>query len=1042
MNSTGEKSGKTNSLTAIAIRRPVTMIMLFLSLVVLGMVTWFGIPVQLLPGGFDPPFLWVWLSYPNASPIENMERIGVPVEESFWTIKGVKRIHTRARSSGCGIEIEFAQSVDMDVAYLEARDRLERVRPELPDDFRFSYINRYSENDEPILYFGISVIGQYDDPVRLVEEEVVKPLERIDGIANVEMWGGNARMIRIEFELDKLQRHNVDVGGLMRDLRNADFALAGGKISEGGRELLVRTNNRISSLDDLKMLPVRGPNVRLQDVATVSYTPRKRSWIQRVGRREAIQIGVLKESEANTVEITGKLRETIENIKRDPLMSGLEFNILFDQGKLITESLNNLMMAGLWGAFFAVLVLIYFMRRLRMTLFITFAIPVSLMVTVTALYFMGWSLNIITLSGLMICVGLVVDNAIVVVENIQSLKQKGYSSYRAAVEGGTEVGLAITLATLTTAVVFLPLILMSGNRMFTFYMLRIGMPVIIALGASLFVALLFIPLAVNHFALSKRAAPNRLIDSGAQRIGQLVGWVLKHRIDTVLILILLLESTTIPMQHVVSTDEEEGNINDFRLRFLFPSYYSLTKVDSTLNVYEDFLYDKKESYDIKTVVTGFRRGYGRMHVFLEEPEKKLWFVHALQSSGRRLGIYNPEKLTRKEIIEDIKEKLEPPPGVEMFSSWRRGRGEEDAVHVSIYGEDTKRLLDLSNAVSKSLQKIEGVVSVETDLESSAEEIQVRFDPEQTARYNVDPAQTAFGLNSLIRGINLPDVLFQGHEISMLAELREEDRASLVQLMNLPAAGSGANQVRIGDIADVAYDRGIGDIHRDNGRTRIRLKVVTTDEDIQEFSRKITGAMADMKFPPGYEWGKGHRFQSVEDATEERSQAWLLAITFVLLLMGALFESFFLPWAVIVTVPFSFFGVWWMMLITGTQFGIMAGLGAIILIGVVVNNAIVLVDKVNRLRAEGMSRDEALKLGSTLRFRPILLTALTTVMGLLPMAMGSASLIGIPYAPMGRAIIGGMLTATITTPIVVPLVYSLIDDLKTWLISFTSDLKQS
>ncbi|MBT7617683.1 MAG: efflux RND transporter permease subunit [Calditrichaeota bacterium] len=1016
------------------------MIMLFLSLVVLGVVTWFGIPVQLLPGGFNTPFLRVWLAYPNASPVENMERIGVPVEESFWTIKGVKRIHTRARSNGCSIRMEFGQDIDMDVAYLEARDRLERVKPELPDDFRFSYIYRYSESDQPILYFGISVTGDYEDPDRLVEEEVVKPLERIDGVAKVEMWGGNAKMVRIEFELDKLQKHNVNVSALMRELRNADFAVAGGKISDGGRELLVRADGRISSLDELRMLPVKGPNIRLQDVAEVSYSPRKRSWIQRIDRRKAIQIGVFKESEANTVATADELRKALSTISAAPILGGFDFNILFDQGKLITDSLNNLMMAGLWGGFFAVLVLIYFMRRLRMTLFITLAIPISLMVTVTALYFMGWSLNIITLSGLMICVGLVVDNAIVVVENIQTLKQKGYSNLNAAVEGGTEVGLAITLATLTTAVVFLPLILMSGNRMMAFYMLRIGMPVIIALVASLFVALLFIPLAVNHFALSKKSSPNRWIEAGSRRIGSLVGWVLNHRRDTVLILLLMLSSTSIPMKYVVSTDEEEGNINDFQLRFLFPAYYSHARIDSTLNWYEDYLFDKKEDYDIKTVVTGFRRGYARMQVFLEEPEKKIWFINALQSTGRRLHIYKPEKLTRKEIIEEIKEKLEPPPGVEMFTSWQR-RGEEDAVHVSIYGEDTKKLLDLSNDVRIRLEKIEGVVSVETDLESSAEEIQVRFNPEETARYNVDPAQTAYGLNSLIRGVNLPDIIFNGHEIAMLAELREEDRASLVQLLNLPVAGDVGTQVKIGDVADVSYDRGIGEIHRDNGRTRIRLKVVTTEEDIHKFSRRITNVLADMNFPTGYEWGKGHRFQSVEDATEERSQAWLLAITFVLLLMGALFESFFLPWAVIVTVPLSFFGVWWMMLVTGTQFGVMAGIGAIILIGVVVNNAIVLLDKVNRLIKQGVPRDEALKLAAELRFRPILLTALTTIMGLLPMAMGSASLIGIPYAPMGRAIIGGMLTATITTPIVVPLVYSLIDDLKIRFQSFVSDLKE-
>ena len=1024
-------------LPGLAVRRPITMLMVFISMLVVGVVVWLRIPLKLLPEGVDPPFLYVYLSYPNSSPIENQERIGIPVEEALWTVKGIKRINSRSRNNSCGMLLEFNQTVDMDVAYLSIRDRLERVRPELPDDLRYIYIWRWSDSDEPILYISISITGNYDDPYRLVEEEVVKRLERVDGVAKVDIWGGNRKMIRIEFILDRLKAYNVDIGRLMRELNNADFALAGGNVTDGSHEFLVRASGRLKSLEDLRNLPVFSSDLHLGDIAEISYSAPRRTWIQRVGRQEAIEIGVYKEADANTIELSRELREILSEISGFPHLAGMQFDCLFDQGEYISKSLNNLQQAGLWGAFFAVIVLFLFLRRLRMTLFITLAIPLSLLTTVIVLYFMGWSLNIITMSGLMICVGLVVDNAIVVVESIHTSRQQGMSHRQAAVAGAHEVGLAITLATLTTMVVFLPLMLMSGDRMLAFFLQRIGGPVIFALLASLMMALLFIPLAVHRFALSGTTSEPKLIEKGSFKIEQVVRWVLAHRGDTFLILILLMISISIPMQKVVSTDQENSNINDLRFSFRFPPYYNLTAVDSTMANYENELYERAEKYNIKTVVTGFRRGYGRMRVFMNAAGDRLWFMQGLRRLAKKTGLLKTTRMDRDEIIEDIKEWLEPPPDVEMHTSWSSGENEEDVSYVTVYGDDTRKLLEIAEDVKRRLQLIPEAFSVDIDLETSIDEVRIRFDREKTSRFEVDPLMAATGLISLMRGVRLPDIRMDGYDIMAMVELREEDRETLAQVMNLPVTGGKGEVIRLDDIAGVGYDRGLGQINRENRRTRIRLKITTGEDDLHELSKSIDASLTGLSLPPGYEWGKGSRFEAIEDAARERSQAWMLAVMFVFLLMGALFESFLLPWCVIVTVPFSFFGVWWFLFLTGTQFGLMAGIGVIILIGVVVNNAIVLVDRVNKLRAEGVERNEALAVASRQRFRPIVMTAMTTIMGLVPMAVGDASLIGIPYAPMGRAIIGGMLTATITTPIVVPLTYSLIEDFKLWVSGYIS-----
>ncbi|NQT34738.1 efflux RND transporter permease subunit [bacterium] len=1033
------KSG--GGLPGFAVRRPITMLMLFLSLLVVGGVAWHGIPVQLMPEGFDPPFLYVYLSYPNASPVENLERILIPVEESLWTVKGVKHIRSRARDNSCGLFIEFNQTVDMDVAYMSVRDRLERTRPELPDDLRIIYIWRYSESDEPIIYSSIAITGNYDDPYRLIEEEVVKKLERIDGVAKVEMWGGQAKMIRIEFMLDRLKAYNINIAALLKEIRNADFAIAGGSIEDGERELMVRASGRLTSLADLANLPVPGGDLHLSDIAEISYSEPKRTWVQRVGRENAIEIGVFKESDANSVELCVEISQLLDEISEQPRMAGMRFDKLFDQGHYITQSLNNLKQAGVWGAFFAVIVLFLFLRRLRMTLFITLAIPLSLLTTIICLYFMGWSLNVITLSGMMICVGLVVDNAIVVVESIHTHRQSGESHKKAAVAGAHEVGLAITLATMTTMVVFLPLMLMSGDRMLSFFLMRIGMPVIFALLASLMMAMLFIPLAVYRFSFSGTSKELTSIDRGSTLIERLVRWVLGHRSHTLIILILALFSIGIPAKFIISTDQEEGNINDLRFHFRFPGYYSLEAVDSTMKYYEDQLYERAEKYNIKTVVTGFRRSFGRMRVFMNDEPDRFWFTQGIRRIVRRLGIVKFPTLERREIIEDLKEWLEPPPGVEMHTSWTRGEGREDEVHVSVYGDDTRKLLVIAEDVKRRLEQLPAAISVEIDLETSVDEVRIRFDRDNTSRFDVDPFQAASGLISLVRGIELRDLHIEGHDIDAMVELREEDRASLAQVMNLPVTGGRGEIIRLDDVAGVGYGRGLGQITRENRRTRIRLKITTTEADLHKLSKSIDASLADLSLPPGYEWGKGRRFHSVAEAEQERNVALLLAITFVFLLMGVLFESFLLPFCVIVTVPFSFFGVYWFLLITGTQFGLMSLIGVIILIGVVVNNAIVLVDRVNKLRIQGYNRNNALAIASRQRFRPIVMTALTTIMGLVPMAVGDASLIGIPYAPMGRAIIGGMLSATITTPIVVPLVYSFIDDFKIWLRGYVASFKR-
>lgn len=1057
------------------LKRPVTTVMVLVSLLIVGAVATFHIPLRLLPAGLDPPFLGIWMRYPNSSPEENARLITKPLEEYLWTVRGVKQIRSRSDRERCGIWIEFYGETDMDVAYLEVRDRIERARRELPSDLRYIYLRRFGDNEQPVMWFNVLVNQNVEDPYRLIQDEIVLPLQRVDGVAAVETWGGDPKQVQITLLMDKLKQYRLEVREVVRALQRADFAISGGWIYEGGLQYLVKSKGRILSLEELVDLPVARlkpslgavnaayradntppaaslpPLIHLKDIAEVTYSQPRKERFQRMDGYESVEVEVFKESEANTVSLCRELNRTLEELRQNPKLQGFNFELLFDEGYYIRRSLNNLLQAGLWGGLFAFFVLFYFLRQILPTVFVSAAIPLSLLTTLIFLYFSGWSLNVITLSGMMISVGMVVDNAIVVTENIFSYRQRGMSAREAAITGANQVSLAITLATATTMVVFLPIMVLGGNRIFSFYVIRLGMPVIIALGASLIIALLFIPLATYYFSSNERihqpAGKNTLLSTlrhfinygegsrtvsrWADRIERWVRWSLDNRSYVITAAVILLTTTAIPISRVIKVDEEEGHINDINLRFSFPAYYSLSQIDSLLTNLETQIRTHEQRYKLKTISTRFRRGFARMTIFLKPDEENNW----LQVIKNRVQLlFTPpdqRPLSRNQVVKELKEQLTLPPGVEMFTSWRQGSRDENVVYVNIYGEDGRVLEQIGEEIKQRLSLLSEVLTMENDPASSSEELTIEFNREESTRHQINPTTTSYGLSAMVRGIDLGEIWLEkvGAQVPVRFQLREQDRRGLEQILNLPVVGERGEVLRLGDVSSPRFQRAPSEVGREDRRQRLAIRITTTEPDVKKFGRKLEQALADLKLPPNYEWTKGRRFFDVEEQGRQQMTAWLMAALFVMLLMSALFESILLPWAVIITVPFSFFGVWWLFYITGTEFGVMAAIGVIILIGVVVNNAIVLVDRINQLRTEGLTREDAVCLGARQRFRPIVMTALTTILGLTPMALGDTSLLGIPYAPLGRALIGGLVTATITTPILVPILYTYLDDLR-------------
>ena len=476
---------KSSLLPHISVLRPVSVTMCLIALLVLGAVAYVRMPVKMMPNGLTPPFLVVSIGFGNASPQETDQQITLPLEETLRTVKGIKTMRSSS-SRGVRVHMEFRQYTDMVAAYNQVSDRLERLKPMLPEEARDEVrIHKYDQDSWSVMYVAMSVDSAITEPFQFIETFVQRPLERVDGVGRVDVFGADRKEVMVEVDQERMRARGVRIGEIVSTLKGDNFSLAGGYVREGTKKFYVRSLAQYVTLREIEDIQIqsRAGKVRLGDVAAVVFEVPEKSWTQRIDGKTAISFGIRQESGANVVDVTDRVMAKLKAIEEDPRMAGqVSFQVMFNQGFFIKESIRNLQETGLWGGLFAALVLLFFLRTVRMTAIITLAIPLCVMIAMTALYFIGWSLNVVTMMGLMVGVGLVVDNAIVILENIYRRRGNGEAPEDAAIFGASEVGQAITMATLTTVVVFLPMMLFSGNMFMTFYMTRMGVPVIYSPG--------------------------------------------------------------------------------------------------------------------------------------------------------------------------------------------------------------------------------------------------------------------------------------------------------------------------------------------------------------------------------------------------------------------------------------------------------------------------------------------------------------------------------------------------------------------------------
>ena len=1001
-------------LPAVAYDHPVTVMMACLALLVIGSIAWGRISLQLMPSGFEPPFIQVWIPYKNATPLETDEKIVQPMLAQLATLPGIKSVRSSARENGGSFRVEFHKTVELNEAYNEVNDRVERARLNMPEEVDRAYLYKFAMDDQPILFMGMGIPEEVDDPYYLLERVLKSRFERIKGVASVNFWGVPKRSVYVDYDRDKIVSHGIDVGALQGELGSDNFQMSAGQLESGEQIRHVRSLARFEDVDTLKRYPVRDQIV-LESIADVRFRDALSSSFNRLNGQGAAVVAIQKESGANTIDVTRLVREETKRMEQDPRNMGLEFFPFFDQGEMVKQSIDNLVQTALIGGFFSVVVLFAFLREWRMTLLIALSIPFSVLITIGALYFRGDSLNLLSLMGLMLAVGMVVDNAIVVVETIYRRRAGGAGLRESAVKGSAEVNLAIVMSTATTMVVFLPLILMSDDTNTAFFAGVLGLPVVFALVASLFVALFFAPVATRFIGRGQVKEDPVWLRWMVRKYKVVLHWSLAHRYNASFTMVVLFFLTVlVPVQQVRCTAVDEGEQNNFEIDVSVHPQAGPSERDRILSRVENVLNDHKEEWGVKVYYAELdsTSSWGKVEVWLE----------------------NDGPMTRKEVMDSLEPLLpNDEPGVSYFMGWGAGSGGGgNRISFQIFGENMDVLNELGDETVRRLKDVPGVLGARRDvLNDGTEELHVLLNREALNQYGLTGQTVGGTLAFYMRGTELNPIQNGDRETSILTQFELEDRGDLNAVLNSPVFSPATmGLVPVRSLGSIGFQKSPWQIRRVNGITSIEVSV-DLDEEVEEGERmmRIREALNPMVFPRGYSWDASEWER--RESEDWSSQLMLLgmSIIFVYLLMGILFESWLLPVSVITTVPMAGVGAFWLLWVTDTAFDSMAAIGLVVLVGVVVNNGIVLIDLIRQLREEGMSRREAILQAGQSRFRPIMMTALTTIFGLVPMALGSGEFVGISYAPLGRTVIGGLIAATVLTLVFVPFLYACLDDLR-------------
>jgi hydrophobic/amphiphilic exporter-1 (mainly G- bacteria), HAE1 family len=1014
------------SIYSTAVKKPITTIVIFIAVLVMGGYSLRQIPVDFYPE-FDFPVISLFTSYPGASAADIEANVTRPFEDNLSTINNLKRMTSTSRDNISTISLEFEYGTNLDEATNEIRDVSGRLMRWLPEGVEQPFIFRFSANMIPVMMVTVTAQESYPALRKILDQGLINPLNRIDGVGNVLLLGGPEREIQVNVDPRQMQAYNISIEQLGGILAAENINMPSGNVKLGMIDYPLRFTGEFASSDRISNIVIgnfNGNPVFVRDVAEVKDTVKEATIDERIDGVQGLRIMIQKQSGANTVKVAEDVNKAMaELIKTMP--PDIKIDKIFDTSDYIKSSIGNLVQILYYAAIFVVLVVLFFIGRWRATFIIFLTIPVSLITAFIYLYFSGNSINMISLSSLAIAMGMVVDDAIVVLENINRHIEKGSTGRESAIYGTNEVGLAVVASTLTVVAVFLPMTMISG--MMGMFFNQLGWIVAITVTVSTIAALSLTPMLASKFLSQAKAKRTGLgpklsnfIDKTLKGIDNFYSSVintgLKHKWKVVFVSIgiFIASLTLIPMigtGFFPETDESR-----ITATIELPTGIRLDETLKTARAIEDVIQQKYS----EVVIMGTSSGSSSTSAF-GAPNAG---THTIQFF---LRLVTPDKRERTvwELAELVRQDLEMFPEIVNYTvlTGDGGFGGTAPIAVEIYGEDFDETTTFALALAERMKQIPGTRDVDLSRGPEKPELRIIPDQEKMAMFGLNTHHVSRDVRNRIEGFTATRFREEGEEYDVVVRHREEFRNDLAEIENISVRNPMGTLVSLREFASIEEFFSPPNIERKNRQRYLTVNSQLYGRSLGKVSADIRAAIDEMEVPQNISISFGGQVQEQAEAFADLGLLLLLSIFLVYVVMAAQFESFSMPLIIMAAVPFSFTGVFIGLLLSGMELNVISFLGAIILIGIVVKNSIVFIDYANIMVSRGKSVVTAVKLACRSRLRPVLMTTLTTVLAMLPLAFSTAEGSEI-WRPMGMAVIGGLSFSTLVTLVFVPVVYTL------------------
>lgn len=1026
------------NLFKLSVDRPVSVVMMTFAIIIIGAISLFKLPIDLLPE-IEVPVAVVATSYEGVGPAEIEELITKPLENSIATVSNIKQVSSSSVEGSSIVIAEFTQGTDMEFASLEMREKVDLVKGFLPEDSKSPMVIKIDPNAVPIIELSVTSSSGEDELLELqnIGEDIIKPrLERIPGVASVSISGGYENQIEIILNEEKLKGYGLSREQIIQILRAENLNLPAGEVKKGSQEITVRTQGEIKSVEEFKDIPIslaNGSVVYLGDLSEIFMSNKDINAISKLDGKRSVNVSVQKQSGTNTVTVSREINKEIENIRNE--LKGIKIATVMDQSEYIEQAIKTVAINALMGGILAVLILYIFLKNIRSTFIVATSIPISVIFTFILIYFNGITLNLMTLGGLALGVGMLVDNAIVVLENIYRFRELGQSRKDAAINGAKEVGVAIIASTLTTVAVFLPIAFVEGITSVIFK--EFALTVSMSLGASLLISLTLVPMLSSkllkleeNITVERRGIykffdklyiySDKLFESLEDKYKQVLAWALKNRKSTSIIalaifLAIMALTPTLGTEFFPSADEGQ-----FTVGIELPSGAELERTNEVVSQVEKEL---KKIEEVKDVFSNIGSSGNQMSLSSGGTN-----TASIQVSLKEL---KSRKRASVEVADEVRSIIKDIPGaeigVQVTSSMMGGVGSANPIDIKIKGDDLERLEKIGDDITKIVKKIDGTREVESSLSQGIPEVRVLVDRQIASQYGLTAAQIASSVRGSLSGQVATKYKLDGDEIDVLVKgdsIYKEGVSNLKQ--SLIQTPMGIN-VPLEQVATLEVTRGPVSISRESQVRAINVTGQISGRDLGSINSDIENSLSKYEMPKGYTYELGGENKEALEAFTSLALALILAVILVYMVLAAQFESLLYPLIIMLSVPLAIAGGIFGLIITRRSLSVIAFIGFIMLAGVVVNNAIVLVDYINIRRKSGESREEAILNAGPIRLRPILMTTLTTVLGLIPLALGIGEG-GEFQAPMATVVVSGLTISTILTLVFIPVMYIVVDDL--------------